>query len=162
MRYSASPYVNCTEGRCMCTTYHQRHPAVASAQEVRLTHLEWVQHHLGGAEAPARALGVRVPRSRSQQPRRRASSRAEASAHRKGGKPPAGICSDPLRLGETQIRRELELLATRRSQLTAADNPALSPSVLSTGTWAAGAGLGACCLLYIRLPYRPHCGPQQG
>jgi hypothetical protein len=49
--------------------YHQRHPAAASTQEVRLTHLMGAAApgrciHLGGAEAPARALDARVGASR--------------------------------------------------------------------------------------------------
>jgi hypothetical protein len=55
---------------------------------------------LGGAEAPARALDARVPRS--QQPSGRASNRA--GAHRRGGgNPPAGIYPDPLAVARDTV-----------------------------------------------------------
>jgi hypothetical protein len=83
-------YATCTEEH----VYHQRHPAVASAQEVRLTHLVGAAapgrcRHLGGAEAPARALGTRVV-FRSQQPRRAEETRGPQSGRAQEGRRATG------------------------------------------------------------------------
>jgi hypothetical protein len=133
-------YANCTEEH----VYHQRHPAVASAQEVRLTHLVGAAapgryRHLGGAEAPARALDARV--SRCQQPRSRAGCRASGRVQ-EGGRAPsrklprsAGreyiVFTAAIRgnLNQTQAR-------ARRSQYILCAYPKRIPEQLASSTLA--------------------------
>ena len=79
-------YATCTEEH----VYHQRHPAVASAQEVRLTHLV-------GAAAPGRCRHLRRCRStgscarRAGQPRPSAEKtrRPQSRRAQEGGKAPS-------------------------------------------------------------------------